>query len=196
VERFQVSTDINLQLAVAALHADVTRVITIDLENAPGAAFGYRNGMFNSNDPHDLTHKVHAGNTEQSRNPAARRVIFDEGALKISKLKQLLDGLATRREADGQRLLDHTVVVFVSQIANGSHATVQLPWFTVGSMNGYFRTGRFLRHPRQQDAQRPWLTNGRPHNDLFVSLANAMGVPIETFGDARVCTGAITEMRG
>ena len=39
-------------------------------------------------------------------------------------------------------------------------------------------------------------TVGRPHNDLFVSLANAMDIPITTFGNARACNGAIAALRG
>ena len=40
-----------------------------------------------------------------------------------------------------------------------------------------------------------WNGSGRPHNDLFVTLANAMGVATDTFGNAGVCTGPILEMR-
>ena len=32
---------------------------------------------------------------------------------------------------------------------------------------------------------------GTPHNDLFVSLANAMGVAIDTFGDPGCCNGPL-----
>jgi hypothetical protein len=72
-----------------------------------------------------------------------------------------------------------------------------LPWFVVGSANGYFSTGRYLQFPRTMPSYvDPGYDSGRPHNDLFVSIANAMGMDIDTFGNPDVCTGPIDEMRG
>lgn len=42
----------------------------------------------------------------------------------------------------------------------------------LGSCGGYFKTGRFIKYPKME----------RSTSDLFVSMANAMGVPISRFG--------------
>jgi hypothetical protein len=60
-----------------------------------------------------------------------------------------------------------------------NHAVVLL-----GSAGGYFRTGRFLLHPVGKHCI----------SDLFVSVANAMGVPITTFGDPMYCKGPLPNL--
>jgi hypothetical protein len=49
-----------------------------------------------------------------------------------------------------------------------------------GSAGGYFQTGKRL----QFDAQ--------PHNNLLVSVLNAMGIDANTFGDPEYCTGPLS----
>jgi hypothetical protein len=193
---FHLSTDINLDLLAAALHADVTRVATVWVDDPPGASFGFTGGQHGATDPHDLQHKVNNIAEPQSSDPEAHATLARSHTLVHQKLASLLDRLAMRTESDGSRLLDHTLVVFCSQIANGSHELSRLPWLLAGSSNGYFRTGRYIRFARGPHAAIPdWADAGRPHNDLFVSIANAMGIDIATFGNPDICTGPITELR-
>ncbi len=113
----------------------------------------------------------------------------------MEKLAGFLDMLESRIEPDGTTLLDNTLVVYVSQIANGSHSVERLPWFTVGDLQGTLRTGRYLRLGRTEDPESSWRSDGRPHNDLFLSVAQAMDVPMSTFGND-AATGPIDEMFG
>jgi hypothetical protein len=81
-------------------------------------------------------------------------------------------------------LLDNTLVVWTSEHGWGySHSCTEFPFTLAGRCGGYFRTGRLVSAP------------GRTPNDLCVSIANAMGVPITTFGDASYCTGPIAALR-
>ncbi|HJL23510.1 MAG TPA: DUF1552 domain-containing protein, partial [Polyangiaceae bacterium LLY-WYZ-15_(1-7)] len=192
---WQATSELNIRLAVAALHADVTRVATVAIHDAPAYTFGYADGDFESDNPHDLTHKVNGRDTWQSADPDARAAIRRQHLATMEKMRLLLELLSERIEPDGSTLLDNTLVVYVSQIADGSHSTERLPWFTVGHCQGFFRTGRYLRFARAEDPERSWRTDGRPHNDLFVSVAQAMGVDLESFGNPEVCTGPIAEMR-
>lgn len=64
----------------------------------------------------------------------------------------------------------------------GSHDLRDHEWVVAGSGGGYFRTGRFLRY------------GDVPHQNLLVSLANAMGVPIDSFGHPAHCTGPLAEL--
>ena len=40
------------------------------------------------------------------------------------------------------------------------------------------------------------LDHTLPHNNLYVSLANAMGIDIDTFGNPAVCTGPLAGLTG
>jgi hypothetical protein len=184
-------TRLNLTVAISALHADVTRVATLQLQDPPAIDFGYTDGMYagvTTTDAHDLIHKVMNPMDPLSRDTAARETIRRELAMHVQMFALALEQLAMRTEPDGSSLLDHTLVVMVGQIADGSHATDRLPWIVAGNADGYFRTGRYIRHGRSG-------TGGRPHNDLFVSLANAMDINVTTFGNPSACTGPIAEMR-
>jgi len=196
VMRWHLNNDINMQIAVAGLHADVTRVALLQVVDPPGAAFGYVPGQFGSEGPHDLQHKVNDEDNIQYTDVEARATLARSHLLVMEKFRNLLDQLASRTESDGSRLLDHTAVVFCSEIGNGSHDLSRLPWIVAGSAGGYFRTGRYIQLPRTRPSYYSGSGDvGRPHNDLFVSIANAMGVDVDTFGNPDICTGPITQMR-
>jgi hypothetical protein len=58
-------------------------------------------------------------------------------------------------------------------------------------MGGAVTPGRFVMYPRVGANLWPIYSKGPPHNDLFVSLANFMGVKTDTFGNPEVCTGPL-----
>lgn len=77
-------------------------------------------------------------------------------------------------------MLDHTVVLWCNELGKGnSHTRNNVPIVLAGGAGGALRTGRFLRF---DDAF---------HNDLMVSLARAMDVDIDGFGDPRFNTGPL-----
>ena len=57
---------------------------------------------------------------------------------------------------------------------------LRMPFIIAGSCGGYFNTGRYLSYTDD------------PHNNLLVSLANAMGVQTNTFGNPDYCSGPLT----
>ncbi|MEM9071791.1 MAG: DUF1552 domain-containing protein [Myxococcota bacterium] len=179
--------EVSLALAIAALHADVTRVATVVLDDLPIA--GYDAGAL-----HDLHHKAN-GRGELASDPAAIADLGRAGAAVMETVARALDRLSERTVSDGSPLLDHTLVCVCSQIARGDHRLFNLPWFTVGNIDGYLRTGRYLRFPLQARGDVGGGSPvGRPHGDLWVTAANAMGVGIDRFGNA-ASTGPIAEMR-
>ena len=204
-DRYQLAVPIVLDTVAAALHADVTRVATIALNAPPPEGEGYVPGRFGDTDFHDLTHKTNGSDVLAAMNPEARATIVRNIHGTLDQVNHLVERLAGLTEVDGSRLLDHTLVVFTSQIGYGSHSCVKLPWFTVGNIDGYFRTGRLIQFPRVGSEWRTRysredgtavdvLGDGRSHGDLFVSCANAMGLTdVTSFGS--VSTGPIAEMR-
>lgn len=179
--------DANLHLTAAALACDLTRVVTLALPELPSSEVGYTSGAFGTTDLHDLVHKT-AENGELKDNLDAVEPIkryHQYHAQQFADLLALLDGIP---EADGQSLLDHSVVLWCGQLGSGSHDLSFLPWILAGGGGGYFKPGRFLQFPRPDN-------QGPAHNDLFVSLANYMGLDITTFGNPSVCSGALPGLR-
>jgi hypothetical protein len=182
--------DIQARLAASALSCDLTRVAILHLPGygAIDDVIGYQpatygNGLGHT-DTHDLAHQCSGAGGALWNTPQARDLITKLDAAQATMFAQLLGYLKAIPRGDGGSLLDSTVVVQCGQIANGYHDTDDLPWMLAGSCNGFFRTGRFLQYPLST-----------PHNDLYVSLANAMGVNITTFGNPSVCHGPLANLR-
>jgi len=74
----------------------------------------------------------------------------------------------------------------VNELGKGnSHSRDEIPYVMVGGCGGYFKTGRYLRFLPQT-----------PHNDLLVTLMQAMGLEQTTFGDRRFARGPLDILRG
>ncbi len=108
-----------------------------------------------------------------------------EGLLKIERhqmdcLAKFLDRLqATPDALNGGRLLDHTMVLAGSGLANGSsHSTRDMPILVAG---GGFRHGRHHVSPEDRDRRVPL-------NNLYLKLAQHFGLEIDRFNTS---TGTI-----
>jgi hypothetical protein len=97
---------------------------------------------------------------------------------------QQLAYLAARMDAiiepDGSTLLDNTIIVWGSEIAKGnSHSWENMPFVMLGGGGGVLNTGRFHSFP------------GQNHNRLLVTLCNAFGLPLTSFGGFDDGAGAL-----
>lgn len=179
-------SEMHLRLATAALACDLTRVVTVALPELPAELIGYTSGAHGTTDVHDLVHKT-------AENGVLKDIV--DAVLPIKKYHQLhsqqfatlLGLLEAIPESDGQSLLDHTLVLWCGQLGSGSHDLTQLPWILAGSGGGFVKSGRHVVYPSVNNKP-------RAHNDLFVSLANYMGVDVQTFGNAKVCTGPLDQL--
>lgn len=162
-------------LIFLAFQTDSTRFATLMLESEQSSdsemwnyatyALGYKGAT------HDIAHKRpadYAGQWDKWR--AEQHAYF---------LKRLRD----TKEGDGN-MLDRTVVLWGSAHPHSSHSTRNYPIHLAGGNKLGFKHGKL--HAFEGDKKVP-LAN------LFVSMLNAVDVPIETFADS---TGAMTELRG
>jgi hypothetical protein len=96
------------------------------------------------------------------------------------QVNYLLDQLAAVKEPDGSTLLDNTVVLWGNELGVGNtHDYKNIPWLLAGGAS-YFKMGRALQFADV------------PHNNLLVSICNAMGFSdVTTFGIPGVCTGPL-----
>lgn len=143
-----------------------------------------------------MIHRTQGAAPQLDGNPTAMKIVKDYHTYHAKKFAQFLDLLAAIPEADGSTLLDHTLVVWCGQIAAGDHSLDHLPLVLGGGMGGAVTPGRYVRYPRKPDAQYwPAYSRGPAHNDLFVSLANMMGVSTNTFGASSVCKGPLAGLK-
>jgi hypothetical protein len=186
----RLKSDVMSKLMVSALSCDLTRVglLHFPTHYSLGDVVGFSDGMFGASDPHDLVHKTSNPSDALYANAAALAMHKAMHVEQSRLFANIIGYLKAIPRGDGGTLLDSTIVVMCGQLGSGDHSLTHLPWIVAGSGNGYFRTGRYLKLPRTNN-------QGPAHNDFFVSLANAMGVPITTFGTASVCKGPLPGMR-
>jgi hypothetical protein len=180
--RMQLMTD----QAVLALACDVTRVVTLAWTfSATNQVFSFLPGFTAPVNPdgspspdghHPLSHDAYDGINEpvtQSQLAALDKKRRIERWY-AERLAAFLTALQNVREPDGSTLMDNTVVVVLNEINHsGAHNNSNMPIRLYGGLKGAIRTGRYLPLPTT------------PLNDLYVSLANALGVPWTTFGQER-----------
>jgi hypothetical protein len=93
------------------------------------------------------------------------------------QLAYLMDKLSAIREGD-RTLLDNSLVLFGSSFSDGNrHDPANLPILVAGRGGGRVRTGRHVACPK-----------GTPLCNLYVSMLDCMGTPVDAFGDS---TGAL-----
>ncbi|KLU04254.1 putative signal peptide protein [Rhodopirellula islandica] len=143
-----------------ALQTDSTRTITFQLAGLnsvpqiPGVQSDWHGLSHHGKDPEKIA--------ELKRIEAAEWEAFGE----------FLDQLKSIQE-NGQPLLDHTAVMFGSNLGNASaHDWRNLPILLAG---GGYRHGEYVAH----DA-----ADNTPLCNLYVDLAQRMGVEIDTFGSS------------
>ena len=78
-------------------------------------------------------------------------------------------------------LIDNTVMLAMSNMRTGNHEFDRVPAVLAGSVGGYFATGRSI-------------STTSPNNGAIIAVANAVGVPTDTFGDAQY-GGELSDLR-
>jgi hypothetical protein len=90
----------------------------------------------------------------------------------VEQLVYLLEQLDARAEGEGT-MLDNSLVVFCTEVCDGNnHLHDNMPFIVAGGGGGRIRGGRLLD------------VGYARHGDLYVALAQAMGVDTWSFGDA------------
>jgi len=149
------------ELMVGALSCDLTRVITFMSGNGGSdQSFPFLNAPESH---HVLSH--HSGDPEK----IAKVVAINTWEMAI--YASFLEKLRAVPEGDGT-LLDHTVVLFSSEVSDGNlHTHTDLPVLVGGGRLSGLQTGQHLRTDGEQ-----------PIADLYLALLSAMGLPQATFG--------------
>jgi hypothetical protein len=156
-----------MSLIATAFQCNLTRVASVTFGYPGGGdAGGLRMPWLGFNDPlHFVSH--HGGN------PAKLDKYAKMHAWIAGQIAGLMDRLAAVPSATGTgTLLDETTIYWFNRHGDGdAHTNYALPNVILGGTGGYFKMGRWLQLPRTSPTQ------------VLISLANAMGVNVPTFGD-------------
>ena len=169
---------LQMDLLVSALACDATRLATLQWTHAES----------NQSFPWiGVTGQHHVISHSGDNDAAAQENLTKINVWYAQQMAYLLERMAAVREGD-RTLLDNTAVVWLIEVGKGNnHAHRDLPFLIAGSCGGHFRTGRFVDYMAGGGA-------GHPHNNLLVSLAQAMGLKDTTFGDPAHCTGPLPSL--
>ncbi len=191
--RHVVQSEYNVRQMVAALACDLTRVAVLNCspyEHPRQSSLGYKPGDFGTNNLHEYDHLTATRRAE----PAFRAFGIRMNQERAKALANFLQQLKDVPQAGGGNLLDHSVVLWCGHIGYGDHQSWDLPWVLFGKGGGAIKSGRYLNFGPRPDI--PGNTWGWPHNDLLITLAHTMGVPVETFGEPSLCRGPLPGIRG
>ena len=172
----------HFDIAAAALITGLTNVISI----RPDTLSVMYGGLGVDKNVHGLGHGEGADPIGHRSN--IRRLHFEQ-------IGRLAARLAATPEGDGN-MLDNTLIVYFSDAGEKHHASSsQWPFVLVGGLGGRLATtGRYLQYPEYQKAGHRTIAN------LYMTLAEAAGLPLETYGqldtqlDAKSQQGPLTEL--
>jgi hypothetical protein len=193
-----------MRLVKLAFACDLTRVVTFVAPVPQCPEFGY------PADAHVHATYAHAsvnGSTScgQTYSPVAERAMTDLGVWYAGHFATLLSELDSVIEGSGT-LLDHTLVVWLTELATPTHQHHDTFAVVAGGGNGtanaaasFFKTGRYVRYPRTLvNPIGGYPLTGPGHNRLHVSLLQAMGQPDTSFGlvEAKGADGSVIPLSG
>ena len=161
-----------IDLAITALACQMTKVTTVQLSHTVSPiVFSW---VGNTSTHHSLSHTPDGNLNDLNQLLLAEQWCASQFAYAIQRMKDLpsLDGEGS--------LFDDTLCIWVKELGDSRlHVCESVPFVIAGSAGGHFRTGRYL-HAQSQS-----------HSHLLVSLCQAFGMDLETFGDPTTGTGLL-----
>lgn len=178
-------TDLQIDIMALALACDATRVATMLFDRGSGGPTFRWDGMNHEYNHHKLSHgKVRddcfGDSTENGCDDVAgyENMLYEIDRWHQGKLARLLEKLESYTEADGNTVLDNSVILYTNELSDGkAHSYMDLPYLLAGSCGGYFKQGQYL-----SVGETGFSDAGTPHNQLLNTIVNAMGIPSDWFG--------------
>ena len=190
--RFPDIAKMQMDLLAVALSCDITRVGTLQFSTAQSGTVFSDWIDTNWSDLSETYHHgiSHAAAASSVTNPTAQEQSAIDKLTLINtwfaeQLAYLGGRLAEMEDADGSSVLDNTAILWVSEVSEGpSHKFTNMPYVLLGGMGGALKKGEHFD-----------FDNQRSHNDLFVTLGQAMDqTDLTTFGDEKYCSGPIADL--
>lgn len=168
------------RVTALALACDMTRVVTYATPILAPSEIGLPSG---SDIHQDYAHNS-IRETASAFSTEAERGMVEFNQFYAERFAYLLAQLDSIPEGDGT-VLDHTAVVWMSELGTGTHELHDLPIVVAGGASGALRTGQYVRYARDSRVGAGWGNSysvGPSQNQLFVTLMRAMGMSNGSFG--------------
>jgi hypothetical protein len=164
-ENFKLVGQLQMDLATLALSCGSTNVVSLMWSHAVSPTHIVETGVSTAN--HDASHYGTADSQMAKDFTTLKRWFMQQFVSLIQKLASTPD--------EGGTLLDNTVVMLCSELGDSNaHDHIRVPFVLAGG--GALRTGRYLDYRGKNAGE------NEPHTKLLVSVANAVGVNIDSFG--------------
>lgn len=176
-DNFPGISSLQMDLLVGAFATDQTRVATLQYSTSQSGTnhSKWLGAMPSPGYHHGISHQT---------DPTSIEALGKIETWYVQQFAELGKRLNAVREGNGS-LLDNTTVLLVSEVSVGNtHSFRDMPYVLMGGCGGAIKTGRYMSGL------------ARNHNDLFVSLANAMGLSDTVFGDPAFCKGPVPGLVG
>lgn len=168
--------DLMSDLLLLALRTDTTRVITLGV-GSDGARFPGVVTVGFERHAHTLEHHGNSRRPEDA-DPVAREGCRQIHAWYTTHFARLVGKMKQAQEGD-TTLLDNSLLLYTSYMADGGHGRQDYPALLAGNAQGTLRTGRHLAFP-----------TGTPMSNLYVEMLHRMGVRVAEFGESRTSPAA------
>ena len=142
--------------------------------------------------PAHITDNVHKGLAHGIYdNTDKHKAMTDYLTMHASQVARLVSVLESLPDVDGNSVMDNTLIVWGSELADGWHGYQHYCPVIIGG-SWHFNTGRYMYWPHDvpvrmlvpagnsDDGYSQF--SGKPHQQLLVSVAQAMGVDINHVG--------------
>ena len=179
--QFAMAIDAFVDVTVAAMVCDVTRVATIDIWQAMGRGTGSggsdlvysHNGTANPQDWHEYAHQFGSANADANI-LAINQWIADAVFLKLIERLDVPEGV------DGDTYLDNSIVMWGNELGM-NHLNWSIPTVLAGGAGGKLKTGRFVDYidwnqPGKFCQEYGTVIEGVPYNQLLVTILQAAGL--------------------
>jgi hypothetical protein len=153
-----------------AFQLDLTRVVTF--------MFGSANSQVAIPGISGLTKGIHPTAHDYSVAPLTAAT-----AWYCDAVAKFVQDLATVKESDGSSVLDNTIIVMSSDVAQ-YHEFTNVPMVLFGGSKLGLKGGRCLKY------------TGRTPSDVWTAVSGAFGVPMTAFGDPAYNKGPLPELFG
>ena len=171
-QNFPFVGEAQMDLMIAALACDITRVATLQWSHTVGPTVFSWLGLEDGH--HSLSHY-------DPSNPEAISDFIASERWYSERFADLLDRLAALPEPGGEgSMLDHSLVVWAQELGDGRlHECKRVPFILAGAAGGHLRPGAYIDYGTV------------PHQKLLVSICQACGLTNQVYGDASHGTGGL-----
>jgi hypothetical protein len=162
-DKYATCLPLMIDMMVLAFQTDRTRVITLPFADEKS---NQTYPWAGANVPHHAT-SHHMGDA------AKKALVAKINTYHVEQLAYMLKKLDGIKEANGASILDNSLISYGSNISDGDlHNHDNLPQLLIGKAGGTVSTGRHLR------------CDGVPLNNLWLSMLDRVGAPIDRLGDS------------